>query len=234
MQLFYNSELQPSDKHFCFDKNESRHIVKVLRKNIGDKLRITNGLGFIFDAEILTTNHNKCEVSITKTTVIPPKQYSIHLAVAPTKMNDRYEWFLEKATEIGVDQITPIICARSERKTVKTERFEKIIHAASKQSLRAHFPKINPTARFTDFIKNTTYNPCYIAHCLEQNQPHLKDLIAPKKSVLILIGPEGDFTMDEINLAQTLGFESVSLGNARLRTETAAVVACHIIELCNA
>lgn len=234
MQLFYNSELQSSDKHFYFDKNESRHIVKVLRKKIGDKLHITNGLGFIFEAKILTDNQNKCEVSITKTTAIPAKEYSIHLAVAPTKMNDRYEWFLEKATEIGIDQITPIICTRSERKTIKIERYEKIIQAAAKQSLRAHFPKLNPTVRFTDFIKNTTDKHRYIAHCLEHNQAHLKDLISPKKSVLILIGPEGDFTLDEINLAQASGFESVSLGSARLRTETAAIVACHIIELCNA
>lgn len=234
MQLFYNSELQSSDKHFYFDKNESRHIVKVLRKNIGDKLHITNGLGCIFEAEILTNNQNKCEVSIIKTTVIPAKEYSIHLAVAPTKMNDRYEWFLEKATEIGIDQITPIICARSERKIIKPERYEKIIQAAAKQSLRAHFPILNPAVHFTDFIKNTTDKHRYIAHCLEHNQPHLKDIITPKKSVLILIGPEGDFTIDEINLAQASDIESVNLGNARLRTETAAVVACHITELCNA
>lgn len=234
MQLFYNSELKASDKHFYFNKNESRHILKVLRKNIGDNIQITNGLGVIFEAEIVTNNQNKCEVSIINTTVIPAKEYSIHLAVAPTKMNDRYEWFLEKATEIGIDQITPIICARSERKIIKPERYEKIIQAAAKQSLRAHFPILNPAVHFTDFIKNTTDKHRYIAHCLEHNQPHLKDLITPKKSVLILIGPEGDFTIDEINLAQASDIESVNLGNARLRTETAAVVACHITELCNA
>ena len=234
MQLFYNSELKASDKHFCFNKNESRHIVKVLRKNVGDNLHITNGLGIIFEAEILTNNQNKCEVSITKTTVIPAKEYSIHLAVAPTKMNERYEWFLEKATEIGIDQITPIICARSERKKIKSERYEKIVQAAAKQSLRAYFPILNPAVSFTDFIKSTTVKQRYIAHCLEHNQAHLKDLVPPNKNVLILIGPEGDFTLDEINLAQASGFESVNLGNTRLRTETAAVVACHITELCNA
>lgn len=234
MQLFYNSDLKPNEKYFCFDKNESRHIVKVLRKNIGDKLHITNGLGSIFEAEILSNNPNKCEVSITTTTTVPNKKYSIHLAVAPTKMNDRYEWFLEKATEIGIDQITPIICARSERKIIKLERYEKIIHAAAKQSLRAYFPILNPAVYFADFIKNTTESERYIAHCLTQNLPHLKDVVLPKKNILILIGPEGDFNSDEIQLANGLDFEAVSLGNTRLRTETAALVACHITELCNA
>ena len=119
MQLFYNPTLKPHDINFCFDKNESRHIVKVLRKKIGDKLIITNGLGYFFEADILFNKPSKCEVKITKVTPVTAKEYNIHLAVAPTKTNDRYEWFLEKATEIGVDTITPIICSRSERKVIK-------------------------------------------------------------------------------------------------------------------
>jgi 16S rRNA (uracil1498-N3)-methyltransferase len=234
MQLFFNSILKPDDNYFCFDKNESRHIVKVLRKEIGDNLLITNGLGCFFEANILTNNPNKCEVKINKATSVPAKEYNIHLAVAPTKTNDRYEWFLEKATEIGVDTVTPIICNRSERKVIKKERYTKILQSAAKQSLRAYFPILNPAIRFSEFVKNNSTKNGFIAHCLDDKKIHLKDAVSFKKDVLILIGPEGDFTSEEIKLAQKFGFKAVSLGNARLRTETAAIVACHTIELCNA
>ena len=234
MQLFYNPTLKPHDINFCFDKNESRHIVKVLRKKIGDKLLIANGVGYFFEADILFNNPSKCVVKITKVTPVPAKEYNIHLAVAPTKTNDRYEWFLEKATEIGVDTITPIICSRSERKVIKKERYEKILQSAAKQSLRAYFPTLNPAIRFSKFVKNVDIEASFIAHCLEDKKVHLKEVVSNKKDVLILIGPEGDFTPDEIKIAQESGFKAVSLGNARLRTETAAIVACHTIELCNA
>jgi 16S rRNA (uracil1498-N3)-methyltransferase len=234
MQLFYNPILQPDESKFCFDKNESRHIIKVLRKEIGDNLLITNGLGCFFEATIVSNNQNKCDVKINSVTVVPRKDYNIHLAVAPTKTNDRYEWFLEKATEIGVDTITPIICSRSERKVIKAERYEKIIQAAAKQSLRAYFPILNPAVRFTEFIKNNTIKERFIAHCLEDQKVHLKDAFSIEKDVLILIGPEGDFTQEEIKMAQESGFKAVSLGDARLRTETAAIAACHTITLCNA
>ena len=138
MQLFYNSELDTSVKTFNFSKDESRHIVKVLRKSTGDLLMITNGEGWMFEAEVIIPNHNKCVVSILKSTFEAPRPYTIHLAVAPTKMNDRYEWFIEKATEIGVDIITPIICQNSERKIIKTERFEKILQSAMKLSLHCY------------------------------------------------------------------------------------------------
>ena len=234
MQLFYNSDLRAEDKEFYFDKNESRYIIKVLRKNVGDKLHITNGLGYLFEAIILTDNPNKCTVSITASNSIASKGYSVHLAVSPTKTNNRYEWFLEKATEIGVDFITPIICKRSERKTIKLERYKKIIEAASKQSLHTHFPILNPAVRFEEFLKTKTEEDRYIAHCLDEEQPHLKNKIRSKKNILILIGPEGDFTAAEIKMALDSGFQAVSLGRARLRTETAAIAACHIIELHNA
>jgi 16S rRNA (uracil1498-N3)-methyltransferase len=234
MQLFYNSTISTNDDYFCFDKNESHHIVKVLRNNIGDKLHITNGLGYFFEATITMNNPNKCEVKISKITHVPAKEYNIHLAVAPTKKNERYEWFLEKATEIGVDSITPIICSRSERKVIKSERYEKIIQSAAKQSLRANFPSLNPAVRFLDFIKNVDINNRFIAHCQANTKVPLKDAVVVKKDILILIGPEGDFTAEEIEAAQKFGFKSVSLGNARLRTETAAIVACHTIKLNNA
>ena len=146
MQLFYNSELREGHESYIFDKNESRHIVKVLRNNKGDNIFITNGLGLIFKAKIKSQNPNKCEVSILEVSRKKHKGYKLHMAVAPTKLIDRFEWFLEKATEIGVDVITPIFCTHSQRKKIKVERCKKILNAAAKQAQRSYFPilkKIN-------------------------------------------------------------------------------------------
>src|SRR5690554_1718127 len=150
MQLFYSSEISSESTTFCFDKIESKHIVRVLRKKENDKILITNGNGFLFECEIILASEKKCEVKIIDSNFFEPKAYKLHLAVAPTKMNDRYEWFLEKATEIGVNQITPIICDHSERKQVNLERFEKIILAATKQSLQYYLPQLNPATTFSE------------------------------------------------------------------------------------
>jgi len=233
MQLFYNSELDTSIKTFNFSKDESRHIVKVLRKSTGDLLMITNGKGWIFEAEVIIPNHNKCVVSILKSTFKTPRPYTIHLAVAPTKMNDRYEWFIEKATEIGVDIITPIICQNSERKIIKTERFEKILQSAMKQSLHCYLPSLAPAIRFSEFIKMPQEGATFIAHCEDGEKLKFKDQIEAKKSITILIGPEGDFSPNEIELALKHQYIPVSLGASRLRTETAGIVAGHTIQLCN-
>ena len=233
MQLFYNSELDTSLKTFNFSKDESRHIVKVLRKSTGDLLMITNGKGWIFEAEVIIPNHNKCVVSILKSTFETPRPYTIHLAVAPTKMNDRYEWFIEKATEIGVDIITPIICQNSERKIIKTERFEKILQSAMKQSLHCYLPSLAPAIRFSEFIKMPQEGATFIAHCEDGEKLKFKDQIEAKKSITILIGPEGDFSPKEIELALKHQYIPVSLGASRLRTETAGIVAGHTIQLCN-
>ncbi|MDG1285100.1 MAG: 16S rRNA (uracil(1498)-N(3))-methyltransferase [Flavobacteriaceae bacterium] len=233
MQLFYNSELDTSIKTFNFSKDESRHIVKVLRKSTGDLLMITNGKGWIFEAEVIIPNHNKCVVSILKSTFETPRPYTIHLAVAPTKMNDRYEWFIEKATEIGVDIITPIICQNSERKIIKTERFEKILQSAMKQSLHCYLPSLAPAIRFSEFIKMPQEGATFIAHCEDGEKLKFKDQIEAKKSITILIGPEGDFSPKEIELALKHQYIPVSLGASRLRTETAGIVAGHTIQLCN-
>ena len=233
MQLFYNSELDTSIKTFNFSKDESRHIVKVLRKSTGDLLMITNGKGWIFEAEVIIPNHNKCVVSILKSTFETPRPYTIHLAVAPTKMNDRYEWFIEKATEIGVDMITPIICQNSERKIIKTERFEKILQSAMKQSLHCYLPSLAPAIRFSEFIKMPQEGATFIAHCEDGEKLKFKDQIEAKKSITILIGPEGDFSPKEIELALKHQYIPVSLGASRLRTETAGIVAGHTIQLCN-
>lgn len=233
MQLFYNSELDTSVKTFNFSKDESRHIVKVLRKSTGDLLMITNGKGWMFEAEVIIPNHNKCVVSILKSTFEAPRPYTIHLAVAPTKMNDRYEWFIEKATEIGVDKITPIICQNSERKIIKTERFEKILQSAMKQSLQSYLPSLAPPISFSEFIKMPQEGATFIAHCEDGKKLKFKDQIEAKKSITILIGPEGDFSPKEIELALKHQYIPVSLGATRLRTETAGIVAGHTIQLCN-
>lgn len=233
MQLFYSPTLKEEDSHFCFDKNESRHIIKVLRKKSGDKLFITNGVGCFFESEISIPNSNKCEVKILNVSKKKRKDFKIHLAVAPTKLNDRFEWFLEKATEIGIDEITPIFCTNAERKIVKPERYEKIIQAAAKQSLKVYFPKLNPAVKFIEFIQNRNVSNQYIAHCMDVEKPYLKSELIIGQDALVLIGPEGDFTIKEIELAEQMGFKSISLGDSRLRTETAALVACHTIQMCN-
>ena len=233
MQLFYNSEMDTSIKTFNFSKDESRHIVKVLRKSTGDLLTITNGKGWIFEAEVIVPNHNKCVVNILKSTFETPRPYTIHLAIAPTKMNDRYEWFIEKATEIGVDIITPIICQNSERKIIKTERFEKILQSAMKQSLHSYIPTLAPAIGFSEFIKMPQEGTTFIAHCEDGEKLKFKDQIEAKKSITILIGPEGDFSPKEIELALKHQYIPVSLGTSRLRTETAGIVAGHTIQLCN-
>jgi len=235
MQLFYNPSLSQITKDVTFDKEESRHIVKVLRMNEGDIFKITNGKGSFFSAEIVNANPKGCLVKILSEEIQPPLPYQLHLAVAPTKLNDRYEWFLEKATEIGISEITPIICDHSERKIIKPERFEKILQSAMKQSLKANLPTLNKAALFKDFInseKAIKGLKC-IAHCEETNKKTLKSILLPNKKITILIGPEGDFSSEEIEFAMHAGFIPVTLGESRLRTETAAIVACHSVAFIN-
>jgi 16S rRNA (uracil1498-N3)-methyltransferase len=235
MQLFYHPEAASVNQKIAFDKDESRHIVKVLRKQAGDKLQLTNGKGDFFTSEIIDSHHNKCVINLLEKETPEPLPYHLHLAVAPTKLNDRYEWFLEKAVEIGVHEITPIICDHSERTKIKEERYEKIILSAMKQSLKAELPKLNAAISFTDFIKGSSFPKTnrFIAHCAPGEKNSLKEVLKPKEQVLILIGPEGDFSEKEINRAIENGFSPVSLGNSRLRTETAAVVACHSVAFVN-
>jgi len=233
MQLFYNFEIDENTKTFHFDKEESRHIIKVLRKKDSDILFVTNGLGFIFKTEIILASDNKCTVKIIEIEKSEAPKIHLHLAVAPTKMNDRYEWFLEKATEIGIQEITPIICDHSERKIVKTERFDKIILSAMKQSNQAFLPKLNDPVSFKDFISKDLSGQKFVAHCEETDKKTLKNLLQKEQSVTILIGPEGDFSQKEIKLALENNYLPVSLGNTRLRTETAAIVACHSVVFAN-
>ncbi len=231
MNLFYNQHITTETQEIVFNKEESRHIGKVLRKQNGDILDITNGQGYFFQAELISVTPKECIGTILSAKKQPPLPYHLHLAVAPTKLNDRYEWFLEKATEIGVSEITPIICDHSERKVIKPERYEKIIQSAMKQSLKAYLPKLNPAIDLQSFLTNRTEINIqkFIAHCEETDRKSLKNMLLPSKNTLILIGPEGDFSSKEINLALINQFIPISLGESRLRTETAAIAACHSV-----
>ena len=234
MQLFYNQELSATSKQITFDKIESKHIVRVLRKKENDILKITNGKGYLFDAKISFASDKKCTadiISITKKN--KPWNYYLHIAIAPTKNNDRIEWFLEKATEIGIDEITPLICYNSERRVVKIKRFEKIIQSAMKQSLKYTLPKINAPKKFDDFINQNLEGTICIAHCEKQEKKSLKSIVKPSEKVTILIGPEGDFSSEEIKKALFKNYIPLSLGNRRLRTETAALVAVSGVSFMN-
>ncbi len=233
MQLFYNAEISEASDSFTFDREESKHIIKVMRKQGGDKVYVTNGLGYLFTTEIEVASDTKCIVKIVSAEKALPAKYRLHLAVAPTKMNDRFEWFLEKATEIGLSEITPVICDRSERKTIKTERFEKIMQSAMKQSLQYYLPKLNEPIAFADFMKLPQQGLKFIAHCEDSDKKSLKDILQPGCDLTMLIGPEGDFSQKEINLALENNYIPVSLGGTRLRTETAAIVACHSVAFVN-
>lgn len=235
MQLFYNPNISENSKEIIFDKEESRHISKVLRKQEGDVLDLTNGKGYFFKVELTLAGSKHCLAKVVSVKRKESLTYNLHLAVAPTKLNDRYEWFLEKATEIGVTEITPIICGHSERKVVKLERFEKKIQSAMKQSLKAYLPTLNLAISLKKFLKlqELNTNQKLIAHCEKTKKKSLKDVLKAKQAVTILIGPEGDFSANEIVLAQESGFIPVSLGESRLRTETAAIVACHSVAFVN-
>jgi len=229
MQLFYNPTISKTDISFVFDKEESKHIIKVLRKKEGDILHVTNGLGFVFQTAITIASDTKCTVKIISFEEQERPTFRLHLAVAPTKMNERYEWFLEKATEIGIQEITPILCEHSERKVIKTDRFQKILESAMKQSLHYYLPKLNEPISFKDFLKKEHHGQKFIAHCEETDKKSLKKELKVKEDVTLLIGPEGDFSVKEIQLALEHNFIPVSLGTTRLRTETAAIVACHSV-----
>ena len=233
MQLFYNPNLNDSDTVFSFDNSESKHIVKVLRKQKGDELLITNGQGYLFQAKIINDNVKKCDVEIINAKKSYPKSHWLHLAVAPTKMNDRFEWFLEKATEIGVSEITPIICDRSERKTIKLERMQRVIESALKQSLQTYLPKLNEPISLTEFLGKPTSGLKFIAHCEDTERFELKRRVVADQDLTFLIGPEGDFTPVEIKSALGEGYLPISMGKTRLRTETAAIVACTVVALIN-
>ena len=233
MQLFYTPDI--TNDAYVLSEEESKHCIRVLRKKAGDTLHLTNGKGTIFKAEITNAKPKACELSIVEVTEeFQKRPYRLHMAVAPTKSIDRFEWFLEKATEIGVDTITPLLCENSERKIVKQDRIERVVVAAMKQSIKAYKPKVNPLQSFNDFFSQSNSEEVkLIAHCYESDKSTINNRYKAGENICILIGPEGDFTLNEVNEALKYGCKPISLGNSRLRTETAGVVACHTISLLN-
>jgi 16S rRNA (uracil1498-N3)-methyltransferase len=230
MQLFYQSNLTINTT-LLLNEDESRHCAQVLRLKTGDIIHITNGLGSLFTAELIEVNHKKCLITITSETKHPKEaDYSLHLAIAPTKNMDRMEWFLEKAVELGIDEVTPIICARSERKEIKIERMNKVVISAMKQSLKYHLPIINEAISFNQFMAKEHHSQNFICYGESAPSHNLSTFKTNKTHNLFLIGPEGDFTPSEIENALKKGYRPLNLGNSRLRTETAAL---HVVSIVN-
>jgi 16S rRNA (uracil1498-N3)-methyltransferase len=232
MHIFYTPEI--SGNGYVLDETESKHAVKVLRLNRGDKITLVDGRGGFFTAEIADPNPKRCSVQVISSTLnYGLTNFEVHIAIAPTKNIERMEWFLEKATEIGVTRVTPLLCRYSERKEIKHDRLEKVMVSAMKQSLKAYLPKLDELTKFNELINQPFSGQKFIAHCDDQHRDLLRNLVEPNRDYLILIGPEGDFSSEEIEMAMQAGFLPVSLGNSRLRTETAGVVACHTFNLLN-
>lgn len=227
MQLFYLPDIE-SDTCFL-EKEESRHCIKVLRYRRGDILKITNGKGVLAQARITEANPERCTVEISERLFIPKNNSGLHIAIAPTKNSDRLEWFAEKATEIGIDVITPVFCEHSERTTLNIHRLEKVVLSAMKQSLKSWLPVVNLPVSFREFISYKSDGLKFIAYCETGREDKLHNYLKNGVPVTIMIGPEGDFSTEEVRMAIEKGFIPVSLGESRLRTETAGLVACHTV-----
>lgn len=231
MHVFYTPDIQVSNE---LPEEEAQHCTRVLRLNIGDEITLTDGKGNFYQAEITAATNKRCQVAIKETRYQEPLwPCHLHIAMAPTKNMDRNEWFAEKATEIGFDELTFLNCRFSERKVIKTERISKILVSAIKQSLKARLPKLNEITDFHTFIQQDFEGQKFIAHCYEGEKKQLKEALTPGEDALVLIGPEGDFSEEEVQKAIEHGFVPISLGKSRLRTETAALVACHTLNLMN-
>jgi 16S rRNA (uracil1498-N3)-methyltransferase len=233
MHLFYTPDINSNE--YTLNEEESRHCTKVLRLSMGSVISLIDGKGGLYQAEIISDNKRNVTVRVIDTVLNYQKRsHYLHIAVAPTKNIDRLEWFLEKATEIGIDEITPIICARSERKVVKEDRLNKVITSAVKQSLQAYHPKLNPSVDLSDFLHLQLEGTKMIAHCLDgEPRQYVSQIPVEGGRYIILIGPEGDFTAEEIQLALNNNFKPLTLGNTRLRTETAALAACFEVSYLN-
>ncbi|GGE56260.1 16S rRNA (uracil1498-N3)-methyltransferase [Pedobacter psychrotolerans] len=233
MHIFYTPDI--SQNTYTLNEEESKHCVRVLRLSKGTVVNLVDGVGGFYTAEITDDHPKKVTLSILNVeTEFHKRNHYLHIAVAPTKNIDRMEWFLEKATELGIDEITPIITDRSERRVVKDDRLNKVITAAVKQSIKAYHPKLNEAISFDDFLKQPFDGQQLIAHCIDNQQKrYISDLVKPYEKYLVLIGPEGDFTPEEVDLALNKGYKPLTLGENRLRTETAALAVCFEINYLN-
>jgi 16S rRNA (uracil1498-N3)-methyltransferase len=232
MNLFYASDI--SGNSFTLNSEESKHIIRVFRMKTGDIVLLNDGKGYFYECKITDPNPKMCQLSVIKKWEGGDKRnFQLHIAIAPTKNIGRFEWFLEKSTEIGIDHITPIICEHSERMEVKHERLEKVMVAAIKQSLKSRLPVLDKLIKFSTLVKHEFKGQKFIAFVDADVMTELSKTYQPEGDVLILIGPEGDFSKAEIDLAKANGFAPVRLGKSRLRTETAGVVACNTINILN-
>lgn len=232
MNIFYTPDIN-NDKTYTLNESESKHAIRVLRLKENDSLRLVDGKGSFYDAIIVNDNPKKCKVNITNTTKEQNSKPNLQIAIAPTKNNDRIEWFIEKCTEIGINEISPMLCKYSERKKIKQERLVKTAVSAMKQSLKATLPLVNELTSFNAVINKSFDGKKYIAHCYNENQKHFKAIYQKGENSLILIGPEGDFSKEEVKIAIDNGFEPITFGESRLRTETAGIVACTTFNLMN-
>lgn len=231
MILFYSEECDGRTARLM--GSEAIHCRQALRKNTGDLIHVTDGKGASYLGKITKSGKKEIEVEILNAIEVDKKRaYKIHIGIAPTKNISRFEWFLEKASEFGIDEITPLLCKRSERKILKEERLTKILISAMKQSLKSELPILNPLTKFSDFLGKDFNGQCFIAH-LEEDPELLIKSYAQGSDVIILIGPEGDFTPEEIIEAKDQGFKSTSLGDYRLRTETAGISAVQAVHFVN-
>ena len=234
LPFFYTETIASSQNTILLNEENSRHIVQVLRMLEGRQINLTDGLGTIYTAEIVEAHKKKCTVKIIDTLKKHAPAHKVCIAVSPVKNSSRFEWFLEKATEMGVTEILPLLCERTEKQHLKFERLRGILMSAMLQSQQAWLPVLHEPVKFEKFVKQNTFANKFIAHCEEQNKTSLKDIIGKSTAQLInqstiLIGPEGDFTKEEIELAMQNNFTPVALGNTRLRTETAALVAVTLL-----
>lgn len=250
MYLFYTPDIATT---LTLSEEESQHCVQVLRTERGEQILVTDGVGHLYHCEVTNPHRKHCEVKILSVEQPEPLHEGyVHVAIAPTKNIDRLEWMIEKCTEMGIDEITPLLCRHSERKTVNDERLRKIMVSAAKQSLKTTFPKLNPLTAYADFVKNTEEDDRFIAHCMTEEEAtsdeaaSLQDAYMPTEgknalwqlvhrgaSTVVMIGPEGDFSPEEVRMAIENQYVPCSLGKARLRTETAGVFACNTVILMN-
>jgi 16S rRNA (uracil1498-N3)-methyltransferase len=226
MIIFFAGEIQ--DNRALLLGDEARHCSKVLRKRVGDNVMFTDGKGFFYKGQIVNADKNNCEISILEKEKAEELPYKLSIAISPVKNPARFEWFVEKAVEIGIDSIIPLICKRTEKKNIKTARIENIIISASKQSLKAKFPVLKQPVAFNDFLESINPRNTFLAH-LDKDAVYLGKIASHGDEIVLLIGPEGDFTTEEISKALGIGIRTVTLGSTRLRTETAGVVVCQLI-----
>jgi len=232
MHLFYAPGIRGNT--YILSEEESRHSIRVLRLKEGDIIHLTDGNGNLFNGRLADIQPKGCHVEILKTVLdYHRRPFYLHIGIAPTKNTDRLEWFLEKTTEIGIEEVTPLICTHSERTVIKPSRLEKVLVSAMKQSLKALLPKLNEPVAFNEMIRMPFNGQKFIAYCETGKEDELQKLYLKGSDALILIGPEGDFSQKEIDESIREGFIPVSLGKSRLRTETAGIVACHTISLIN-